>query len=260
MTNDHKRSDVVVNTFCFVLYTPSHVLWRKSDKQILGTQALSELLAPFVSFSIIKGMFCFALNSSKLWWDNPPWDVTTVDFFVAVPAQSTCFQPAKKYNFEISRRVVPKPLSCLRLCTRMRVQYSFVLSETINFLNWNFELNWTWHTLFTDACTVYIIPEHQNVIHILLLGSFTDTLHVNVIKRQSNSPVPVNSPPKGQWCGALMFSLICAWIYGWVNNFDAGDLRRKRAHYDVNIMERSFGCVRCGMAWCHWVMQCPVGE
>ena len=22
----------------------------------------------------------------------------------------------------------------------------------------------------------------------------------------------VNSPPKGQWCGALMFSLICAWI------------------------------------------------
>ena len=33
-----------------------------------------------------------------------------------------------------------------------------------------------------------------------------------------NSPVPVNSPQKGQWRGALMFSLICAWIYGWVNN------------------------------------------
>ena len=27
-----------------------------------------------------------------------------------------------------------------------------------------------------------------------------------------NSPVPVNSPHKGQWLGALMFSLICAWI------------------------------------------------
>ena len=84
-------------------------------------------------------MFCFALNSSKLWWDNPPWDVTTVDFFVAVPAQSTCFQPAKKYNFEISRNV-PKPLSCLRLCTWMSVQYSFALSETINFFNWNWKL------------------------------------------------------------------------------------------------------------------------
>ena len=27
---------------------------------------------------------------------------------------------------------------------------------------------------------------------------------------------PVNSPHKGQWCGALMFSLICAWIKGWI--------------------------------------------
>ena len=47
---------------------------------------------------------------------------------------------------------------------------------------------------------------------------------------------PVNSPHKGQWCGALMFSLICAWINHWVNNGDAGDLRRYRAHYDVIVM------------------------
>ena len=26
----------------------------------------------------------------------------------------------------------------------------------------------------------------------------------------------VNSPHEGQWCGALMFSLICSWINGWV--------------------------------------------
>ena len=45
--------------------------------------------------------------------------------------------------------------------------------------------------------------------------------------------VPVNSPHKGQWRGALMFSLICAWIHGWVNNHEAGDLRRHHAHYDV---------------------------
>ena len=47
---------------------------------------------------------------------------------------------------------------------------------------------------------------------------------------------PVNSPHKGQWRGALMFSLICAWINGWVNNPEAGDLRRHRAHYDVTVM------------------------
>ena len=49
---------------------------------------------------------------------------------------------------------------------------------------------------------------------------------------------PANSPHKGQWCGALMFSLICAWIDNWVNNRDAGDLRRHRAHYDVNLMTK----------------------
>ena len=47
---------------------------------------------------------------------------------------------------------------------------------------------------------------------------------------------PVNSSHKGQWRGALMFSLICAWINGWVNNREAGDLRRYCAHYNVTIM------------------------
>ena len=46
----------------------------------------------------------------------------------------------------------------------------------------------------------------------------------------------VNSPHKGQWRGALMFSLFCAWLNGWVNTREAGDLRRHRAHYDVTAM------------------------
>ena len=54
-----------------------------------------------------------------------------------------------------------------------------------------------------------------------------------------NSPVPVNSPHKGQWRGALMFTLICARINDWVNNREAGDLRRHLDHYDVSVMKRS---------------------
>ena len=50
----------------------------------------------------------------------------------------------------------------------------------------------------------------------------------------------VNSPHKGQWRGTLMFSLICVWINGWVNNREAGDLRHYRAHYDVIVMCDSF--------------------
>ena len=33
-----------------------------------------------------------------------------------------------------------------------------------------------------------------------------------------------------------MFSLICAWINGWVNSGKDGDFRRYRAHYDVTAM------------------------
>ena len=55
-----------------------------------------------------------------------------------------------------------------------------------------------------------------------------------------NSPVPVNSPHKGQWHGALMFSLIYAWINDWINNREAGDLRRQCGHYDVSVMYRVY--------------------
>ena len=47
-----------------------------------------------------------------------------------------------------------------------------------------------------------------------------------------NSPVTGDLPHKGQWRGALMFSLICAWV----NNRDVYDLRRHHAHSDVTVM------------------------
>ena len=65
---------------------------------------------------------------------------------------------------------------------------------------------------------------------------------------------PVNSPHKGQWRGALMFTLICARINGWVNTREAGDLRRYRPHYDVIVMEyrihTSLGVLFCYAKLC----------
>ena len=55
---------------------------------------------------------------------------------------------------------------------------------------------------------------------------------------------PVSSPHKGQWRGALMFSLISARINSWANNLEAGDLRSHRAHYEVTVMDSGFSC--CG--------------
>ena len=51
---------------------------------------------------------------------------------------------------------------------------------------------------------------------------------------------PVNSPHRGQWRGALMFSLICAWINDWVNNREAGDLRRHHSNYDSIATQHYF--------------------
>ena len=47
---------------------------------------------------------------------------------------------------------------------------------------------------------------------------------------------PGNCPHKGQWRGALMFSLICTWTNGLVNSRGVGDMRPHRAHYDVTLM------------------------
>ena len=74
---------------------------------------------------------------------------------------------------------------------------------------------------------------------------------------------PVNSPHKGQWHGALMFSFISAWINGWLNNGEAGDFRRNHAHYDVIVMGSYviFSCYRdmCKYSFltCLSHMTCP---
>ena len=47
---------------------------------------------------------------------------------------------------------------------------------------------------------------------------------------------PVKSLHKGQQRRALMCSLICAWIKGWVNNREAVNLRRHSAYYDAIVM------------------------
>ena len=54
--------------------------------------------------------------------------------------------------------------------------------------------------------------------------------------------LPVIFPHKGQWRGALMFSLIYARINAWVNNRGAGDLRRHCTHYGVIVMILPITC------------------
>ena len=97
---------------------------------------------------------------------------------------------------------------------------------------------WLYPTLNKSYLIVYNIYLLQLSIHLL---------HDDVIKCKHFPRYcpfvrgihrsPVNSPHKGQWRGTLMFSLMCARINGWVNNREAGNLRRHRAHYNVTVMQ-----------------------
>ena len=70
-------------------------------------------------------------------------------------------------------------------------------------------------------------------------GHQMETFSVLLAICAGNSPVPVNSPHKRPVTRSFDVSLICVWINGWVNNGEAGDVRRYRPHYDVIVMYRT---------------------
>ena len=107
-----------------------------------------------------------------------------------------------------------------------------------------------WHRFYFSMRCIYSFVILSFVIIKPVLGFFAFmTLHDDLMKWkhlpcyllfvrgiQGSS---MDSPGKGQWRGALMFSLICPWTNSWGNNWDAGDLRRHRAHYDVIVVGAS---------------------
>ena len=96
----------------------------------------------------------------------------------------------------------------------------------------NYEESFVYTAMFMIACSVIylsnFIPWWRQQI---------ETFSALLALGAGNSPVTGEFPYKGQWYGALMFSLICVWINAWVNNCEAGDLRHHRAHYDVTVMQ-----------------------
>ena len=53
---------------------------------------------------------------------------------------------------------------------------------------------------------------------------------------EGNPRITDDSPHKGQWCVAMMFSLMCVWTKVCANSRDAGDFRSQGTHCDVIVM------------------------
>ena len=95
----------------------------------------------------------------------------------------------------------------------------------------------------------WIIFHYDRPICMELCGSHTLILYHDDVISWKHFPcywpfvrgihrTPVNHPHKGQWRGALVFFFICAWMNGWVNNREAGDLTRHCAYYDGTIIQQ----------------------
>ena len=87
-----------------------------------------------------------------------------------------------------------------------------------------------WKSENNDLCCSYSLPDITWWRHQM------ETVPALLVFARGIHRSPVGSPHKGQWCGALMFSLICTWTNGSANNRDAGDLRGHRAHHDVTVI------------------------
>ena len=104
-----------------------------------------------------------------------------------------------------------------------------------------------------DTFVQPIIDDALMIIWCLYLSMSINCGHNTIISRWRHkmevfsallAHCEVNSPVNGvfpsqlkvQWRGALMFSLVCAWTYGWADHRYVGDLRFYHVNYDVTVM------------------------
>ena len=99
-------------------------------------------------------------------------------------------------------------LSCIKHCTCLR---QIIVTPPV--INWYFLRKY--HSYYMYVIAISSIHSwwrhHMETFSALL--TFLRGIHRS----------PVYSPRKGQWRGALMFSLICVWTNNWANIWDAGD-------------------------------------
>ena len=122
----------------------------------------------------------------------------------------------------------PKQHSCLGMCKILLCSISFFIKFGV-FID--ISLVGQVPIIGSRVNTDYRVPKLCTLCTARFFNSWwhhqMETFSVSLAFVRGINRSPVNSLHKGQWRGVLMFSLICTWIYGWLNNGEAGDLRRQ---------------------------------
>ena len=115
------------------------------------------------------------------------------------------------------------------------------------------------------------VPQpHQGAgVQMSTTGPYNNTTCHDMMTSSNGNVFRVNSPLRGKFIGhrwiplhkgpcrgALMFSLICAWPNGWVNNREAGDLKCHRPHYNAIVMIWLWSCYSISKEICTRVLLC----
>ena len=167
-------------------------------------------------------------------WNVYPWNKLCCSMYlgsILARNDSPCTKTFIPPNTEYSREIGPMP--CL-VMTRILVSPGHQQAWYCRYIRY------TRHVLvLLEGCVILTLGNYVR----LRVNKFKD--HDDVIKWEhfprywpfcGEFTCRRWIPRKGHWRRALMFSLICARINGWVNNSGACDLRRRRAHYDVIVM------------------------
>ena len=139
------------------------------------------------------------------------WNTTFICFSVSIRILNYCTHSNKIEGGSLD--YISACLSCVSFCPSRIVLMSTTICQI-----------WTKNIvmcIFLVKILDVVDNQHLTSWWLHQVESFSTWLALCV----GNTPVPVNSLHKGQWCGALMFSLICTWINDWVNNCKTSDLR-----------------------------------
>ena len=118
-----------------------------------------------------------------------------------------------------------------------------------------YKMPWWRHQMKTFSAFLALFERnHPALVDSLYKGSvtrsFDDFFHLRLKIWLSKKPRRgwFETPSRRLWCHCNVFirAQNGAWTSGWVNNRDAGDVRRHCAHYDVIVME-------CHTWWRHGV-------